>query len=197
MGHTDLHLVEQEKAGSTSTDICEATKYSVGKFWTPLRGRLDEEGVQHHCDIVEHFGADGAGNEQTAGRLLKGKGLNGLHLIFTHCQQIQIDVTHGSTRLLKRPWHANEYMKQVFETFIWNKTSLVNIIQNSPELTNRFDKLKKHLLENPIDSDTIKNLQMSKIRFNSCTLPVRRWVLFLRAVVMMAVWLARMRTGEG
>ena len=189
-------LWSKKDAGSTSSDICEATAYSLGKFWTPLRGQFDGDGAQHHCDIVEHFGADGAGNQQTAGRLMKGKGLDGLHRIFSNCQQLEIDVTHGSTRLLKRPWHANEHMKQVFQTFIWSKTNLVNIIQHSPELTKRFHQLKRQLLQNPIDSERIKNLQMSKIRFNSCTLPVQRWVLFLRAVVMMAVWLTRMRKGK-
>ena len=69
---------------------------------------------------------------------MKGKGLDGLHLIFSNCKQIEMDATHGSTRLLKRPWHANDYMNQVFQTFIWNKASLVNIIQHSPNLTNRF-----------------------------------------------------------
>ena len=67
------------------------------------------------------------------------------------------------------------------------KGSVVNIIQNSKELSLVFTKFKNQLTECPVLSETIKNLQMSKIRFNSCTLPIRRWVLFVRAVVLTAV----------
>ena len=125
----------KKHAGGLTADIIQATKYSIGKFWTPYQGVLDDQGVDHQCDIVEHFGADGAGNMQTAGRFMLGKGVDGIYEIFSNALQVDIDVTHGTTRLLKRPWNANDHIKTVLHTLTWDKGSVVNIIQNSKEIS--------------------------------------------------------------
>ena len=88
-------------------------------------------------------------------------------------------------------------MKDVFVNNVYKKRSIVNLIQGSPDFQQVFKAKKKHLLKSAVFlRDTIRNMQMRKHRFNSMTRPAGRWCLFLRAVVITAVWITRMRRGK-
>ena len=91
-------------------------------------GKLVEALFCHVKEIAHMLVGDAAGDGHLAYENLKKKGFlpNVLARLY--------DQAHGGRRLATRPWKADEFTNEVFETLIAGRHSLTMTIQNSPEL---------------------------------------------------------------
>jgi len=110
---------------------------------------------------------------------------------------VVVDVSVMCARCLKRPWSADQYMSELLEVIIFkNKHSIVNLIENSDNIKDKFSSLIQDIEGCPVKATRIRNLKMKKHRFDSLQRPLGRFVLFFDAVVELAVQLAMSRTGR-
>ena len=113
--------------------------------------KLDRQLWAHLNAITEVFVADGAADEQMAGELLRPVALDGGEETQGHPSLIRplpnlklvlMDRAHASRRLLQRTWDKDEYVNSMLNALIWNKQSLVRVLQNSDVAKELFHDLQ-------------------------------------------------------
>ena len=89
------------------------------------------------------------------------------------------DKTHAARRLLQRPWGADEVLKEIIDTVVLERTSIVQRLRNSKDLAQVFQECVAEYSESEI-ADTHKLLgSMSNAlhRFDSVIRPLIRCIL--------------------
>ena len=180
--------------GTTSTHLKNATAEMFRIFCTPfldapcktritkgLKPKLDTGLYDHIVKHVHVFDADGASDEQRAGRILSTRCCGSEPVLPNICAVLK-DKTHASRRLVSRPWAADPYLADLLTKYITNEGSIVHTIQNSPDITNTFQKHCAAITNCPVNGARIRNLQYSKHRFDSTSKPLGRFVMFFDAV---------------
>ena len=133
---------------------------------------------------VELFDADGAADEQLAGKMLRGLVPDpsaGPH-VRTVAPNLRIqlrDRTHASTRVLKLPWQMDPYWKSTFSWFV----DLAKLIKNSPDLKGRFKVAISRQAKQPFKTDRLADMSYAKQRMSSTQRPLARGVLFMDALI--------------
>ena len=150
--------------------------------------------------ITEVFVADGAADEQMAGELLRPQALGGggdananqQHLIrpLPNLQLVLMDRAHASRRVLQITWDKDEYLDSILKALIWDKQSLVRVLQNSEVAKELFHdiQLNEDGNQRPID-----NMGFAKQRFDSCAKPLARLIDHFDAATAAAAELVRRR----
>ncbi len=204
-----LQLHRGQAAGAMALQL--ATRKGLQSFATcrrsggslyPLRVRpkLDRRLLSHMTVITEVFVADGAADEQMAGELLRpvalgpggGGDANQQHLIrpLPNLQLVLMDRAHASRRVLQRTWDKDEYVDSILKALIWDKQSLVRVLQNSEVAKGLFHdiQLNEDGNQRPID-----NMGFAKQRFDSCAKPLARLIDHFDAATSAAAELIRQR----
>ena len=144
--------------------------------------RVDKKLCAHLAAITEVFVADGAADEQMAGHLLRPSWSEGLaadhqRLVRTlpNLQLVVMDRAHASRRVLQRTWDKDEYLNSILKPIIWDKQSLVRVLQNS--IAKEF--FRDLQLDEEADGGVhmpVSNMNYAKQRFDSCEKPLARLI---------------------
>ena len=128
--------------GTTAPDILEATSRIVEEALAP--DPRHDDGIDAVADFwpkVEVYDADGASDEQLAGRILVGLMMHPAtrqrSTLAPNLRVVVRDRTHAATRIIKAPWSASEFLSQAF---LWFK-SFAKLLKHSPDLAKRFKTL--------------------------------------------------------
>ena len=91
--------------------------------------------ARHLEHITEVFVADGAADEQLAGRMLHPRSLRtsptGQSLALPSLRLVVRDGAHAARRLLERTLPRDPYIKKLLTALVWSKDSLAKLIQHS------------------------------------------------------------------
>ena len=184
--------------GTTSNRIVDATSRVVDLFCTKYHGAPGAPKVAPSLDralrttlvaSVRVFDADGASDEQRAGRLLAER-------LFPNTVAIIKDKAHASRRLTSRPWSADPFLSALLDRYIQKPGSIVHTIQNSPDIAHVYQRHCSLVQNCPINGSKVRNLQFAKHRFDSTSRPLGRFVLLFDAVWATATELMISRAGR-
>jgi hypothetical protein len=108
------------------------------------------------------------------------------------------DRAHATRRLAKRGWWADSYLKERLLLAVYARSSITSLIQNSATFQEWFANAVSSLEQQPgsVVSERIRNLRLARQRFDSTQKPLGRFVLFMPAVLDVALKIASLRTGE-
>ena len=94
------------------------------------------------------------------------------------------DKTHASRRVLTRPWRADPYLSDCYDTALMNKDSIISVISNSDDIADWFaDAVQECELG---IGGKIRSMTFKRHRFDSQTKPLARFVLFFDGVLKTA-----------
>ena len=149
---------------------------------------LVEDLAGHLEEITEVFVADGAADEQLAGRMLHPQSQrsapgDGQSLALPNLRLVVRDGAHAARRLLERTLPKDPYIKNVLTVLIWSKDSLAKLIQHSQAHQDIWQKLQVELRP---DYPVLKNLGYAEHRFDSFSRPLRRMVVHFHAFICTA-----------
>jgi hypothetical protein len=101
-----------------------------------------------------------------------------------------MDRAHASRRVLQRTWDKDAYLDSILKALIWDKQSLVRVLQNSEVAKELFHdiQLNEDGGHRPID-----NMGFAKQRFDSCAKPLARLIDHFDAATSAAAELVRRR----
>lgn len=160
----------------------------------PAPEKLDHVLFAKVIDHVEVVDTDAAPDECAGARILTRSG-DGL---FQNCKLVIKDHTHGCTRILKRPYDADPYLHETMDRICQSKNSITQKIQHSPWYAERFSNLVKQVENDPCSatSKSIRNLAAAKHRYMSYQTPVSKAVLYIEALLTVAMEVSVERRGR-
>lgn len=167
-------LLGYRNLGTTSgaQALNSVVEQEIRELCMDFDGSTQEHLVKSICSKVALFVADGAADEQLAGRLAS-------QSLFKNCKLVRRDKTHAAMSVLERPWSACAELKSVVDKFALGH-SIVQKIHYSPQLQEVFgsfcDRGKPH------------NLSIAKQRFASVSKPLQRAMMHLDALLSTVVW---------
>ena len=186
-------------------DIIRSTEDVVRSFCTAGHGRppssssagvaaglaVDEELMAYVKAHVHLFNSDAEGAELRAGQMSRFS-VRGLAApLFPHLKCVCWDGAHASRRVMRRPWDADAYLRDVIDRFVLSTKSPVSLIHNSPEFRIWLANSKK-LLQDRV-GDRVVNFSLARHRFDSTVKPVSRAVLNVYALVRTCEQVVRLR----
>ena len=122
----------------------------------------------------------------TTGRLLR-EAVQGLQVVFPQLRIIVKDRAHGTRRLTKRGWDAIVFLGALLKVLIFDKHSLVRLIQYSGPFADWFQQEIRAQEAKPINTARMRNLNFAKQRFESTQRPIERAVLYFEARIATAL----------
>jgi len=143
------------------------------------------------CDLVRHMRIitgmlvnDSASSEFLTGEVSRGRrgSESGLaEASMPNVKPVGRDLAHCARHVLKKPWQADPALSNLFETAIWHKTSVVQIIYHNYVFRQWF---KSYSAQACGKSGTphASNLISANHRFESCSKPLGRLILHLVAI---------------
>ena len=167
--------------GKTSEHIAAATVKAVKLFCTPgFAGSFDSGLFKHIRQTVHIMVTDAASSEILASDMLRkrrGSGHNNLQRdpFFPNLLLLGRDASHACMRLIKRPWHVMDEVKDVVSSTITHKDSVAQKIFHSPNYS--------FWLQEAIDRGSgpqTSSLSAAKHRFASFAKPMGRFILNLQ-----------------
>ena len=167
--------------GKTSSALVDTTANGLKEFCTPAGGQLDVPLFKHLREHTQILVTDAAPAELLASQVLRGRRSTGnlnrdQDLFFPSLVLVGRDAPHASMRLLKRPWHVIDDIKQVVQTTITDSESPCQKIFHSPNFSLWFSQAtSSHAGPN------VSSLSAAKHRFASFAKPMARMIVHLRA----------------
>lgn len=138
------------EGGGTGEEVACVTMQALQLFCTPNLGRpsigtettenqrrrrpepvCDEHLLEHIASNIFIFHADAAGDELVASEALMETPEEGSALL-PSLTLAGRDKTHAATRVLERPYKADECLEETFNRMVFNHDSIAAIIQNAP-----------------------------------------------------------------
>ena len=152
---------------------------------------LDHQLARRLRRRIEMFTADGAADEQLAGRLLAAtQGAVGAKL-FPRLRHIMRDKPQTSRRLSQRTWGQDEFLREAQDRWLLGQHSVAKLLQHSHVLLQLF---QEHQAADGLP--TLRNMSFAKQRFDSVAVPLTKLVLRLDAVLAVLVDVIRTRRTE-
>ena len=182
--------------GSPNADnLVKATKKAFKQFCTQRLGKprtmtgleepeVDRDLLHHMRMILEMLVNDSASSELLAAEVSRGRrgSEEGLAEAFTpNVRIVGRDLAHCARHVLKKPWQADPTLSNLFETTIWHKRSVVQIIDHSDVFRQWFKDYSAQVCSRS-GTPHASNLSSAKHRFESCSKPLGRFILNLVAV---------------
>ncbi|OLP73506.1 hypothetical protein AK812_SmicGene47234, partial [Symbiodinium microadriaticum] len=158
----------------------------------------DQELLSCLVNSVEAFVADAASDEIKCGRLLAGHGglRPGLNMPNIHLVQ---DKAHASRRNLSRGWTADPHLAKIADAFVMGHQSPAKLIEYSKSFSGIFQQ-RIQQLEQSLQAckahPRMQDLSYAPHRFDSCTRPFGRAVLFLHPLLLTMVQITEDRKGN-
>ena len=105
-------------------------------------------------------------------------------------------------RITSRPWSADAYLKETVYRLVLGKKSVGTTIEHSQSIKQIFgdyvkltkERNTKHPLARSVRS--VRNLRASRVRFDSCTKPLGRFVMWCPAILATLINLVTTRKGR-
>ena len=181
-----------------SVNLASATKEVLSRFSSVrvgLRRASLNKRLRRQIRSVTHLSAtDAAADEMVASEILRAAGISGsIKASFTKGKAALRDKCHGSTRLLRRPFKADNELDKLMHDMIRGPNSPAQMVQHSLELQALWQKCIKDDPERL--GGTYANLSAAKHRFDSYALPLGRLCLHLEGVCTFMARVAAMREG--
>jgi len=142
---------------------------------------------------IEMFIADGAADEQLAGRLLSDVCNASGHKIFPRLGYILRDKPHASRRLLQRTWCKDEFLAEIQDRFLFRKYSVAKLLQHSHVLKHRFQSHQAADTKQAVP--VLRDMSFAKQHFDSAATPLARMVLCMDDVLQVLTDVIRERRG--
>ena len=144
----------------------EAFKQTVSRFanapMSKRKGSLKLSALQHALDITCYYTADAAGDEQLAGHILKdGFSKENIPKLLKNLRIIIKDRAHATRRLGKRGWMADTYLKNVLQMIVYQRKSIVSLIQNSDAFGKWFQDSVDAMNNSEVKGTRIRNLSLA------------------------------------
>ena len=147
--------------------------------------------ADHLASITEVFVADGASDEQLAGRMLmKGSARGTLADTLPNLRLVVRDKPHRARLLLQRTLPKDAYISKLMTTLLWSRGSLAMLVKHSPQFQEKF---KHHQLRHSPAGNPVKDLSYAKHRFDSTARPLGRMVVHFEALLQTAMDIVRER----
>lgn len=143
---------------------------------------------EHARRIAELYCSDAAGDENLAGKKMRGN-----HFL-PNLQAVTRDKCHGVRRVTSRPWAADAVLQEVVDGFVFGDKSITSLIQHSGDFRLWFQRSREGM-EQRIGA-CIKSLSLAKHRFDSTQKPLARAVLSLPALIETASKIDTIRKGD-
>ena len=148
----------------------------------PPRPDCDAHLLERLTNSIKFYFSDAASDEQLAGHALMEEA--GDDALLPSLKLVGRDKTHASRRVLTRPWRADTYLSDCYDTVLMNKDSIISIIRNSDEIADWFAAAVQEC-ELGIGGK-IRSMSFKRHRFDSQSKPLARFVLFFDAVLSIA-----------
>jgi hypothetical protein len=116
--------------------------------------------------------------------------------------QLNLPICVRIPRITSRPWQADAYLKSTIATLILGKGSCCMKIEHSEVFKAIFARFVKRMRsENDlhpasVSARSVRNLRACKVRFDSCTKPMGRFILYLPAVISTLIEVMTTRAGS-
>ena len=137
--------VMRDYGSPTAENLVKATERAYKQFCTHRLGKprsmtklegpeMDRDLLHHMSMITDMLVNDSASSELLAGEISRGRRGSDSCLAEAFTPNVKIvgrDLAHCASRVLKKPWQADPTLSNLFETAIWHKTSVVQIIDHS------------------------------------------------------------------
>ncbi len=205
-------LGQKKVANSTAESLKDQTLKLIRRFCTmrrriphkpkkrSVRPRLRVADHRRILKITEFFAADGAENEQLAGRLMKeAKSQTTMGLWRSTCPNLRIverDRAHALRRVTKRPWTADKRLARVIDKVFFSKHSVTRLIQYSHVFKEwHHDNLARQT-NKTTDSNRTTDLGFAPQRFDSSQVPLGRAVTGFEALLCTASQISEHRQGS-
>ena len=161
-------------------------------MYNPARPAKRLKGFARHlASITEVFVADGASDEQLAGRMLvKGSARGMLADTLPNLRRVVRDKPHSARRLLQRTLPTDAFIGKLMTTLLWSRGSLARLVQHSPQFQEKF---KRHQRRVSPGGKLVKDLSYAKQRFDSTARPLGRMVAHFEALLQTAMDIVRER----
>jgi len=199
--HLDVRvgcLAQIRDAGGTACGVAEAVHTAVSRFCTRRvlhaglnagrNRRAPNLEVQVHIrNTIEMFTADGASNEQLAGKMLHPASLRGdLALKLPSLRLVLRDKAHATRRLTERTFACDNCLGRIMQAVVLGQGSVSRLLKNSRRLQCIFEEEvnKQDRVLGGIQS-SVRNMSFAKQRFDSTAKPLGRCLLNLDAVISM------------
>ena len=158
----------------------------------------DQELFSCLVNSVEAFVADAASDEIKCGRLLAGHGGLRPGLNMPNIHLVIRDKAHASRRNLSRGWTADPHLSKVADAFVMGHRSPAKLIEYSKAFSGIFQQ-RIQQLEQSLQAckahPRMQDLSYAPHRFDSCTRPFGRAVLFLHPLLLTMVQITEDRKG--
>ena len=163
-----------------------------GTYKTKTKQRRLVAFARHLASIVEVFVADGAADEQLAGRMLhKLSARAELGHTLPNLRLVVRDKPHSARRLLQRTLPKDRFISKLMARLLWSRGSLARLVQHSAQHQETF---RRHQVRHMGGAAaTLRNLSYAAQRFDSTARPLGRMVIHFEALVMTAVDIIRER----
>ena len=188
-------LAQLRDAGATSRDVATAVHTAVARFCTrrvlhpginagKARSEPNQAAQDHIRTHIEMFTADGASNEQLAGKMLHPTSLRGdLAMKLPALRLVIRDKAHATRRITERTISADSRLGHIMNTIVVGQGSVSRILKNSRQLASIFEQeVSKQERLAGVDS-SMRNMSFAKQRFDSTAKPLGRCLLNLDASI--------------
>jgi hypothetical protein len=188
-------LALMRDAGGTSRDVATAVHTAMARFCTrrvlhpginagKARSEPNQAAEVHIRNHIEMFTADGASNEQLAGKMLHPTSLRGdLAMKLPALRLVIRDKAHATRRITERTISADSRLDHIMNTIVVGQGSVSRILKNSRQLACIFEQeVSKQERLAGVDS-SMRNMSFAKQRFDSTAKPLGRCLLNLDATI--------------
>ena len=182
-------------AGGTSRDVAVAVHTAVSRFCTsrvlhpginagmakPDPNQALQDHIRNH---IEMFTADGASNEQLAGKMLHPTSLRGdLQHKLPALRLVIRDKAHATRRITERTISADSRLNHIMDTIVLGPSSVSRILRNSRPLASIFEEEVSKQERMAGVQSSMRNMSFAKQRFDSTAKPLGRCLLNLDATI--------------
>ena len=170
-------LGQARNFGTGSSKITAATEGIMSRMCTKLCGAPPDQfraTARKLPSLLEHLRmsvlcitVDSAGDEVLSGEMMRTPSLSPTQLALTPNLKFVIrDKTHGSRRVISRPWAADPFIQDVAMNMARGRASISRIIQNSTEIRRVFSGFVKSGTSTVVRS-AVSNMRAACHRFES------------------------------
>ena len=105
-------------------------------------------------------------------------------------------------RITSRPWAADSYLKETISRLVFGRHSACMLVEHSEVHKRTFqsyvDAMHRIEINHPTGASAIRirSLKACKVRFESCTKPMGRFVLYFQAIVSTLIKVRTTRVGR-
>ncbi|CAJ1444340.1 unnamed protein product [Effrenium voratum] len=174
--------------------VLQGTKEIVRAALTSLDKQVKHGSENALRKAVELVCIDAAPDEVAASNEGHRPSFQDLQPYTPNLRWIARDKAHGLHKLIARSYKASDFLDQLFRSFVWDKASLVQRIENSPIFKMWFQECQPYARAT-LDA-RVRSLKAAKHRMASHEKPLCRLVLYIEPLIHVALRIRAERSQE-